>query len=302
MQSITLEKNTLSIKYADIFFTTTFNENTFKDCRIISNENIVDMINDPTYTTYTYDAIMESLTLVINFVEKTRFITITDKCEILLTLETNNEQLFVRDKISSLEQQITQLKLDNERLRNELYSDDYRMIRYKQISENGCDFFKNYYNSKPLITFGNLQFKITIDEYKHFIKISTDEIKSEIIKKYASSHSLIPFIVLKFNNIEHSYTELGLYDIYQSLYNKLDTDGKKSLDTRNMYNHMMNINGFIKYKEQLLYVKYNLNGGLTAKHYGDYCGVNYLVNENPIKIMINSYENPIIIMICEIVE
>jgi hypothetical protein len=292
MQSITLEKNTLSIKYADKFFRTTFNENTFKDCRIISNENIVDMINDATYTTYTYDAIMESLTLVINFVEKTRFITITDKCEILLTLETNNEQLFVRDKISSLEQQIAQLKLDNERLRNELYSDDYRMIRYKQISENGCDFFKNYYNSKPLCSYDVPQFIITIDEYKHFIKISTDEIKSEIIKKYESSYSFKPFIVLKFNNIEHSYTELGMYDIYQSLYDKLDEDGLKRLDTREMVIRnqyikgpiMPYITGFIKYKDQLLYVKYSKNGGHISTHFGQI------------------YENPIIIMICEIVE
>jgi len=279
MQSITLEKNTLSIKYADKFFTTTFNKNTFKDCHIISNENIVDMINDATYTTYTYDTIMESLTLVINFVEKTRFITITDKCEIILLLEKNNEQLFVRDKISSLEQQITQLKLDNERLRNQLYSDDYRMIRYK----NDCMFFKDYYKYKPFCRYCDSYFRFTIDEYKHFIKISTDEIKSEIIKKYESSYRFKPFIVLKFNNIEHSYTELGMYDIYQSLYDKLDTDGKKSLDTHLMGfgNHMIYIQAFIKYKEQLLYVKFAKNGGSITN---------------------GSYENPIIIMICEIVE
>jgi len=268
MQSITLEKNTLSIKYADKFFTTTFNENTFKDCRIISNENIVDMINDPTYTTYTYDAIMESLTLVINFVEKTRFITITDKCEIILLLETNNEQLFVRDKISSLEQQITQLKLDNERLRNELYSDKNRIIRHRINNQYGY-FMGNLLdkNSHSLIeAFSGLE--LTIDEFNELFHMNNDLINEYLHEKLKcryeyydlkkiSEHKLR---CLRFNGIEQTCRELGLYEEYTIHINKKDCHNPTQYFLGDQF-HYLYTHCYIKYRDVLLcIIKYKYVG------------------------------------------
>lgn len=144
MEQISIDKNTLTIKYADKYYSIVFDENTFKDCRVINQENIVDMLSNTDFTKFSLNSITDSLMVTINYVEQTRYMTITDSCIIECLLVDNCDKLLVHDKITKLEQQITELRLENESLKQQFNSIEMRILRHKLIVSKKST-MKNHY-------------------------------------------------------------------------------------------------------------------------------------------------------------
>jgi len=286
MEHISLDKNTLTIKYADKYYSIVFDENTFKDCRIINNENIVDMLSNTDFTKYSLNSITDTLMITINYVEQTRYMTINDSCIIECLLVDNSEQLFVREKIEKLEQQITELKLENERIRSEFNSIEMRILRNQNKIRLNAEYYKGL--SVDEINFCIVSFfrKTSIDEYNQYISLDIEQLNILINKKIKDKNKKANnnILVRRFECAEElfDYIDIDIKLIYNLCSSSNITSEK--INTRIFGSVVHSISGYYLIENKLCKLILAYNGGCVGAHLGKH------------------YENPIIIAYFEIVD
>lgn len=88
-------KNILTVKYENNFYSHKLENEFSSNCKIICAENLLEMLYNPEYTSFTLDNIEDTLSVVINYVEKTKYIHLTDTLNLKLKLEENSLEMRV---------------------------------------------------------------------------------------------------------------------------------------------------------------------------------------------------------------
>lgn len=121
-------KNILTVKYENNFYSHKLENEFSSNCKIICAENLLEMLYNPEYTSFTLDNIEDVLSVVINYVEKTKYIHLTDTLNLKLKLEENSLEM----RVYECEKKIQELTRENQELKVFLRSDDFRIGLYRK--------------------------------------------------------------------------------------------------------------------------------------------------------------------------
>lgn len=141
-------KNILTVKYENNFYSHKIEYELSTNCKIICAENLLEMLYNPEYTSFTLDNIEDTLSVVINYVEKTKYIHLTDTLNLKLKLEENSLEM----RVNECEKKIQELTRENQELKNAF---DMRITRHMILPHPYTDLYKRYVKPNYMTRFDN---------------------------------------------------------------------------------------------------------------------------------------------------
>lgn len=130
-------KNILTVKYENNFYSHKLENEFSSNCKIICAENLLEMLYNPEYTSFTLDNIEDVLSVVINYVEKTKYIHLTDTLNLKLKLEENSLEM----RVYECEKKIQELTRENQELKNAF---DMRISRHIILPPPDTNLYNKY--------------------------------------------------------------------------------------------------------------------------------------------------------------